>query len=809
MDKEKYIVDGIETLVGKTYFDDSATILKRVAAAKNVPSYLYRYDGTKIYSLEYEVRYEKFPTYASLLGSIPVLLNMFPALNTVRIVTLWYKYNFKQRIQILESLKGIDAYRDIEQLKTHLETTMKEDTSVEKDILERFTGAVLASSFNPKKFPVTINPGAFIPESVSSVYQLQFADPEEPLSYIFDRCQVSKYVPFIFLITETGRRFWKVYTEMIPDETWITFDPLLDLKGKVLKDLNTRPAGIYFRVYQANDSYFTSNRAYPVSLYTLMILKPDHRLLTEAVIVKYKISESDIFDRFLTNTFGTKPTILSKYDFNMKGEITLSGLGFKQIIFQDIIMNDPILSYYMFMPEKGKHIGFGIYFKAAIGIREIGLLTTLNLVTTQGNPNISIKISKARNFQEIDSYLRIFSLVLGYYQFREPTIYKIYESALGVHLARAEGKYIEHSKVGELKTKKRLGVLQKYDKPLFYKTNYARKCQKRQPLPYVGSDIKEILAHKVPGKDPHKYIEFPRGSGKYYTSDPPDSSGAAYIGLIDVEPDAKSSFPDSATVTVEGITHYLAPCCFAKDQYEEKSSLLAKYFGFYEERKVSGTRPYLRRAEIAATRDKYAYLPLSLLYIFWNHISVADLIMIGDKESIPFVRKGVEFSPDSFLRCCLYIYGRGSSPIDRQDDLEKLRKSLISFVQQGKSNRYLQNTTKDKILEMLTNENLYVDPLLFADLVSDFFGKNILIISMTKNVTGICSYPISERGYIPSMPYSENVLMTVFKDDKHILAQCEIVVNFKNDNPILKDNYADLTKEIFETCYKVYFSTKI
>lgn len=320
------------------------------------------------------------------------------------------------------------------------------------------------------------------------------------------------------------------------------------------------------------------------------------------------------------------------------------------------------------------------------------------------------------------------------------------------------------------KTKQKLGPLQEKNPELFGFKGYARLCPASdQPKIPPLEKVKKLLKN-----DPSKIIEYPEGSGDYYTCDhiktikKGESKLRIYPGLR----------PDTESVKVGRETKYkYVPCCYPIDQYKKASSGLNKY------RQVP-TKAVPKKSEGILDKQKKlgegrkGFIPTTL----------AEIMIFHGLKPDDYLRYGLPPSKQSIIDAAAMIKFSDM-------DFEEARDQVL-FELQSSNSLYagLQSYSMEYMINALEDDSIELKAIDFLP-VLEYYLRAVVVLIEGDDMP----IPNTKLGFIPTTFMRKRfVLLYKHKDSEQI----EVVGTYQKEF----DSYASqkVVQRFLRTKLKVY-----
>ena len=727
-------------------YDNYQSILNSYALEQenSLPSF-FRFEGLEASSLApvagdkitiedaRDVIYDLYMEDLNNLDKIQPILENYPLLTKKHIGFLWLLINYPDLetdptpidISILRNLDRF-AFTTSQKAK---ETLKEFNISVEKE-----RSALKKNLEKEKKIFTKLdtidNDAPIISQSfqltdISSKLVLDLPDGENLLD-IFDAMTVNRDIPFIQLFYKK-KRYFKVFHQIPPPDSWLA-ETLTERVG-VIKE------SILFKIINAPYSKLSKPGVSFDEIYSDgSLMKSSNGIIIDVsykVIIKAGITEEDIKNKIL-NSFGERISlkIISFKQTAIRGTFIVQSFGISRIILSDMIMNDDVMSYFLFMDEKKKTNPtkkvYRAYFQQG-HTANIPSALMLTFTTAHDPKNMEIRISHAATLVQAESVRVILTKLLGYYKNNYDKIAKIYTDYVPGFAAQ-DSKYKKKEKIKiDKKTGKRALALRAINESLF-RTRYPDQCQRhRQPYVVKTKEEAEKLAKKL--GNPNKVMFY---DGHWYACEPrepDDKPGKVYL-FPGLQKNTSKKYPDFAK------EEPILPCCYLDDQYDKKSSLLKRYL-----ERIKTNEPQIESEEdrevnvthILGANKKLPPWRYGDLPFLWTKILTflgIEKISKGKKTFYPILRFGVFSSPDSFIHCLERAFNEeyiDASLQQRKLLASKVKNKLLENNRFAYSKQELYSLSYKTAMEYLSDSNYYIDPDLWVEAASIYYDCNIFL----------------------------------------------------------------------------------
>jgi hypothetical protein len=738
------------------------------------------------------------------------LLQKYPKLRGTELCLLWAETKQKSGtppgIKDIETLRPIaDASFNHINLKNALEQFRKKIQEVRDRTAEKLKRE--EEKYNVLKKQKGVDFGDFNIETLTYHILLEFKDGPGIME-IFDGMSTSLEIPFIMAILN-NKKYYKIYEKAQILNQW-------------LEKREEEGDGIYFKVLNIPTIKLTSK--------TFSVLENIYSSAYLSVFnilgVKHKIREGLSQEMFLTNIknsfdLSIRPEQKNFDTTSLKGYFTVKDTSVDRIVFSDMVMNDEIVSFFLFVDESQETTlnkkRFQLHFAPdQKGIIDRAFALIFPEITTDA---FNIRISKTKSIIDIRSTMWTLSKLFGLYDSQKQRIERMYKGYISTFVPFYGEKKSAVTIKGDRKTGKRALRLREAD-PDMFRARYPDSCQKgSQP-----EIIDEQQAKNIQTKNPHKIMEF---KGLYYICDPRDPDEKSKEGekqklwpglMIPKEPTTKMSAEQKAEMKKYREENPLVPCCYAVDQYTKAKSNLREYLEEKESggKIIAASERYTGTHILVATknvhRDRLGEVPHN-----WERI----LRIIGmqkikkkNQKTYPFLRYGVEATPDSFFHCMERAFGKNYISADESNR----KKIVMQRREQMAANSRLLAYSKqelfdysfDQIRGMLLDKNAYLAPEKFVSMAEKEYDKNIIMFKTgPKTPDGEILLPASSGPYLKREidPNRSTVIIFSYEiEGPDYPSQCEIGVILKGAQKKfdMPQNIAKIASEMFDNAIEVF-----
>lgn len=412
--------------------------------------------------------------------------------------------------------------------------------------------------------------------------------------------------------------------------------------------------------------------------------------------------------------------------------------------------------------------------------------------------------------------MMLFKYLFGIYLEKLDFVIELYTSLYKKVNFKKFGRVIIE-KHADVKTGKRLKLLEQHNPAAFKSGGYSSKCQPKRRQPYLVNkkDLEKVKLKmksaepKELGKELEKYglLNWPEGSDDWYAcyprEDDDDEKKHIWPGLIEQKEKASnySKYPS-------------LPCCFIVNQFTKKGAKMGKK-SIVSEEKDDDTFERPLSSNKSAPRGRYSELPY---YIQLIALSAGyKQVEYRNKMFLPILRYGVAEGLDSFVHCMEKAYNRDYSGMSLENKKVQVRKILDTISQKSDEwlvvcRQQMYSDTYDSIREKLGKEDTYIDPDLYVNLFSKYYDCNIIVFKIDRNhPKGELSLPKYAEAnlFYKFNPKTETVV--IVKTENKGIYQCELVVKYNSGSvtPLFgnKDKFVIAIFEILNKINKVYITS--
>lgn len=781
----KIKINGKDFVVSE--YDDNYSLLERYSLTQpdSLPAF-FRIDG-KDFVLQEGVSLKtkdvreiiKNMTIEDLVekSTIEGILTSYPGLKRSDIGILWVGINYqfegkksKTNIDVTD-LRLLDKYifASSSRAEASVSDFNTEITNKREKLKKKIEDEDRMFALLGKQKTTLVNP--FVIEEITSQIVLKLPNKESLLD-VFNAMDTSKDIPFIFLAYKK-RRYFKVYSHIIPPDSWIDFIPPTQ--------------GLYFKVLNGSQGKLSSRQIMLENLYSDAIWHVEDKIELN-FRVKHGISEEDMTNKILDSISDRiEYEVLTTKQTAIKGTFTIPDIDFNRVIFADLVYTNPILRYFLFFNEKQKTVfskpRFYVYYSTnQQGIVSSSLALTITPQVEGESQSAIVRVSHATNLQQANTVRFIFSKILSIYSMEFQKVVDTYTELIPNFKTMASIFQKKEKKKEDKKTGPRAASLRKF-KPDLFGSRYPDQCQKEKQ-PYIIKTKEEAEALALRLGDPHKVMYF---EGAWYACEPRENDDKNF----------KHIFPGLKQNTSKLDKNYkekfeLLPCCYTQDQFEKAASHLKQYYKDIQledenqiRKDTEGGMGYIVGQNKKLDAGRYGEMPFNWEKIF-SYLQI-EKITKGKRSIYPFLRHGVLSSPDSFFHCLERIFNPryiSSVAEDKRKIVMTARNTMLG-TSSTKSNIFisgrqeLYNYTQTEIRDMLLDPQQYIDPKRWVGVASAYYECNIfLYVVDSQNPNGNVVIPDNSQAYLlkeidVTIPSVLIVMYETSTDD--FPYQCEVV----------------------------------
>jgi hypothetical protein len=422
-----------------------------------------------------------------------------------------------------------------------------------------------------------------------------------------------------------------------------------------------------------------------------------------------------------------------------------------------------------------------------------------DIVTGTENSIINIRIAHAKNMNQINTFIKIFSRLFVIYIKKQQSVIKLYKNLYnGVDFSKYDVLFLDDEKEND-KTGKRLLDLERL-RPEVFKKGYSGVCHPKKRQPYLVSNLKETKKIMKNAEPTAKYpdlasnlltdgmINWPSGSEDWYACYPrePLDKEKTFIwpGLIKK---ADKEFP----------------CCYVSNQVAKKAGKAAKINkktdndDINNANNVNGIVKDIMGVPLAANKispvGRYTTLPYYLQILCLS----SGYEYIGPKENrhLPILRYGVVKSNDSLVHCLARAHNdtyKDMNITNRKLLVRNILEEISGIVSTDwfvVARQEMYDYTYDEIKSSLIKPDMYIDPDIYINIFAKYYGTDILIFKVDESFpNGEVSIPRASVAHLAYKidPQKDVTIILKFRKRETDTYQCELLVEITDDtlNPV-------------------------
>ncbi len=614
-----------------------------------------------------------------------------------------------------------------------------------------------------------INTSEFIQDSIIIDYELE-SSTTDPLD-LFNLFKTSKNIPFAYLLWK-DQQYYKVYENFTPLDEWF--------------DFGERSTNVMSMFIKKKDGYS----------YCSLIYENNKILLTIEASIEKGDSDSEIKQLVLDSFSDTTFKVLNRMEKGIKGVFAIPEINISKEIFLDLLTNDPLVSYYMYVDEvrylsTEKTILYLYYEPLGIlgnpltcfisqKVASRGDIFFANKILPLFTPYLNVRVSRALTLSQIERFKQAFGTILAIYKEKFDSIANEYSNYItGFSVEKNIEKY-------EKDDTSRLKKLQTKNPELFI-YGYPTKCEKtHQPIPIEKNEIKNW-------KGTRDIIKFPLESEDYY-----------------VCPDEAFKHPGLKNNKLQNNEEYkYLLCCYGN---EGKPNKVWKQYNEGIDINIESSKASNIVHLKMVIDGKLGYLPRNIYYVLKS-------------DEYLFYRKGVIHDNNSFLHAVLlaldpdyesienkseYVKDIRHNLIAGNNDPAEMSVALANVIQQL---YYLKGQGEDVLALDLLNDDIVLDSSKYIGLLEAFYKCRIIVFERNDQVpNGDFELSLFTQGLLYNK-FDKNKRTVIIYKHKGIRADhltdyhYELIIAMKDNKEVRYfENTKIITKagDFFNKKYKLY-----
>lgn len=703
--------------------------------------------------------------------------------NNVRnVIKIWMAYNTHlTKEKALDKISKLVVDQKYFKTETDFQRECKDKKEIIKDLKTDINNTITSSEY---KLVLFREFGAVEESILFTEFELEYAIFElnlrlQNISFeeLFNDIVLNNSVPFA-----TVKSFYKILKDFIPPDEWAVSYTSLDPKIKhryrtrkqdqIDKELNE---SLVLKVSQKEILSVTKLN------YADTVIKIDAEGFVKANITinteKGNVSQNEYIKRMLSVFNNIKIKHDDPNEKKIVGLFYYPAQRLDKYVFSDLVMNDDLFSMLIKIDESEKitkkKSGLKIHFNhvktghiSATITEKKKIKTTITkseeiLALPVGEPYIRVRISQSTNTQAVNIFREILGKLFVLYDSKYNDIVEIYK------------EYIPD--FGNIEIEEEIITpLQPEDvaPDLFIKT-YSRVNCAKMPTPITEEEYNKSIEE---GKS---VMKFPRDIPKDKNAEkfPRDGINQNYykcdhethpnIGLTENELKNADIYP-------------YVPCCFIASQ---KNKQLYKRYNNPSskkiEKEIKEKKSDIIKTDKILKNNQYGSLPQNIETLF---------TLIDPEPKYEYIRRGVNRTEHSFLNCVMEALNEETNILDISDDKELLtilvnkRKEFATKEFAPLCRQELYDMDTSKIMKMIRDKNVYLDPKLFVHLLEDYYKCNIYIFTK-KYLGGEMILPRHTQSYYKN----KNTFKSIYifehmgsESDHAKYPQCELIIKYNN-----------------------------
>lgn len=547
----------------------------------------------------------------------------------------------------------------------------------------------------------------------------------ENMIELFDSIDATTITPYIELSYQ-NKKYYKIYTEMTPPLEWLNEDVNLPKDYIYMKILNTKSTNL--------QDAKNLGKIYSQCMVFASGTGTDNQYVIDTNFQVSSNFNQENFVKRISSIFEKKVKyqITNVKQNSIRGIFRTQEFNFDPVIFSDFLSTDETSAQIFYLDERLQTVlsknKFYFYYNLE-GIRDTRDSLGISVTKDDKLNAVQFRITRALNEEQANILKLILARILSLYNEKHDEIASKYLKLFPKEVS----KFQKPVKTRVKKTKLRLDRLYNERPDLIRREGYSTQCQKpSQPYIVPAEDVKKVGKEL---KDPHKLILF---EGSWFACEPREDNdpkaAANYIW-----PGLQKNSRGAAQYQKE--VPYI-PCCFKKDQYIKANSPWRKY---YDALGKEGSD--LARQEEPVEKSGMGYIvgikkmcedgrkgEMPFLWEKILHIIGIEKVSLGkfaktDKDFYPVLRLGMPHKPDSILYCLEHAFNRKFQTLSTEKKIEAISTVRRELSQQDFSvaKQSLFYETDEDIRDVLLDENAYIDPLKYIELLERMYKCNIFL----------------------------------------------------------------------------------
>jgi hypothetical protein len=496
----------------------------------------------------------------------------------------------------------------------------------------------------------------------------------------------------------------------------------------------------------------------------------------------------------------------------------IKDMFFNNLIFKKFLQLDERLSiykykrnmYFYFIPDindnKSNYIGCSMTQKK-IEKMDTKIIAKDPSKLTLGSYYIELKILRCLNLKLSQQFKKIFCKFISYYNNNKDKVINEYKEILN---GKNVNKILEDErKFKEQKRYIRQKELLKDVDPEKFIPGYARICEKKfAPKILNENEIEKYFGENSKKEDIEKrkhmmlYPKTEEEGKQYYYSCLENKKNHLYPGLQKNYLDNFDKYP-------------VVPCCFVTEQSKKIDSPFDLYYGdknlnfeeikeYFLEKEEKDTASHIIKTQKFIPTGRFGVLPKDI---------ISFLHSIDPKNQ--YYRKGSIRSVDSILDVLLYARKSDYDNLsisEKYKYIKKMKEKIIKIISDNNI-QYLQESYNVNMIQMLNDDNSYINPHIFHKILEYIFDCNIIIFTRNEqNPDGTLSCPYYDKEYLQFEQDKEKKYILIYEHmgaetDNAKYPQCEVIFRYE-ENTIYPTFKYDNFIESIDNCFTQMFPIK-
>ena len=614
-------------------------------------------------------------------------------------------------------------------------------------------------------------------ENYNLNFKLKLANQD--IYTLFDLFFVNTTIPIISLSD-----YYK-----ITSKTQLVIEWELSLQDKIL-----------FRILNKKDSRDNDPNNYMFGYIEYNLDSLSFDCSCEMIVNNLNIDETQMINRITSNINIPDKKLVKISNVSqseIKGVFYFPDTTIDKFILADLIMNDPLFYDFLYIDES----------QQASKDTDSVYIHFVHPFIGNINVNVSQK-AITRNDSFLRKHLGIFKLPSYYIRVKvtlieKPEYLDFFQNFMGkiLTLYNQKSKKIANTyrqlgakNVGVVKQIKQTESKQQLKdiEPILFASGYPQKCT-QQPKIIEDHQVQDFINNGI------QVMKFPKQ----------ETNGLQPRNYV-CNHHKSAKYPGLTLNTLDNkkLIDYL-PCCYLKNPEDKQGSYYRQYY-YNEESKQGNFGQIVAKTNKILQPNAYGKIPENLESLF-------------NKRDSVMMRKGTFTHNNSLIECVLEaIVDRDFLGLvgkqEKEQYINRYRLEIANNQNAAMLKQQFPNTSIDKIIEMISDSQVYFEPKYFIPLLENQFNVNIFVFNRDENNNGYLITPEYKRYYLTKkVEYNSSVFVYEHiggKSQNLKTAKCELLLkcNKTTDEQIFRfDNtsqYVKTTRQIFDSLVKSYVMSK-